>query len=167
MAHRVEVIWEQASAACAGSSSSSVPRIRGNRAYAWGLPAAALLLCFTILVVAGVLSGASALEFLPIAVFEGLVIAGLFVACMMPATPPPDDRGDRGPGPDPAPTAAPSDPSVWIRLLADAKLPSGPAGDAEDRSRARVDRRRALRDPTPAEPARDRVLPSAVQCDGR
>ena len=58
----------------------------GNRAYVWGLPAAALVLCFTILVVAGALSGASPAEVLPIAIFEGLVISGLFVACMLPPT---------------------------------------------------------------------------------
>ncbi len=135
MSHRVRVIWEQASGRLRGVERQLRSAHRGNRAYAWGLPAAALLLCFTILVVAGVLSGASALEFLPIAVFEGLVIAGLFIACMLPATPPPDDRNDRGPGPDPAPTPPPADPSVWIRLLADSKLPSGPTGDVEDRPR--------------------------------
>jgi hypothetical protein len=135
MAHRVEVIWGRASRRLRALEHQLRVAHKGNRAYTWGLPAAALLLCFTILVVAGVLSGASALEFLPIAVFEGLVIAGLFVACMMPATPPPDDRGDRGPDPDPPPQPLPSDPSVWVRLLADAKLPTGPVGDAEDRSR--------------------------------
>ena len=83
---------------------------RGNRAYAWGLPAAALFLCFTILVVAGAMSGVSAAEFFPIAIFEGVVIAGLFVACMMPATSPPEDRGDRGPDPEPDPTPPPMDP---------------------------------------------------------
>jgi len=57
--------------------------------YSWGLPAAALLLCFTILVVAGALSGVPIVEFLPIAIFEGLVMAGLFIACMMPAVSPP------------------------------------------------------------------------------
>jgi hypothetical protein len=135
MGHRVGVIWGRAARHVHGLERQLRSAHRGNRAYAWGLPAAALLLCFTILVVAGVLSGASALEFLPIAVFEGLVIAGLFVACMLPATPPPDDRGDRGPGPDPSPTPPPADPSVWIRLLADSKLPAGPSGDAEERPR--------------------------------
>jgi hypothetical protein len=135
MTHRVGVIWGRASRRLRGLERQLRITHKGNRAYTWGLPVAALLLCFTILVVAGVLSGASALEFLPIAVIEGLVIAGLFVACMMPATPPPDDRGDRGPDPDPTPKPPPSDPSVWVRLLADAKLPSGPVGDAEERSR--------------------------------
>jgi hypothetical protein len=135
MTHRVGVIWGRTARRLRGLERQLRIAHKGNRAYTWGLPVAALLLCFTILVVAGVLSGASALEFLPIAVFEGLVIAGLFVACMMPATPPPDDRGDRGPDQDPTPKPPPSDPSVWVRLLADAKLPSGPVGDAEERSR--------------------------------
>jgi len=135
MSHRVEVIWGRASRRLRGLERQLRVAHRGNRAYTWGLPAAALLLCFTILVVAGVLSGASALEFLPIAVFEGLVIAGLFVACMMPAAPPPDDHGDSGPDTDPTPTPPPADPSVWVRLLADAKLPSGPIGESEERSR--------------------------------
>jgi hypothetical protein len=135
MSHRVEVIWGRASRRLRELERQLRAAHKGNRAYTWGLPAAALLLCFTILVVAGVLSGASALEFLTIAVFEGLVIAGLFVACMMPASPPQDDRGDRGPDPDPTPKPPPADPSVWVRLLADAKLPSGPVGDAEERSR--------------------------------
>ena len=107
----------------------------GNRAYTWGLPAAALLLCFTILVVAGTLSGASAAEFLPIAIFEGLVIAGLFVACMMPAATPPDDRGDRGPDPEPPATPPPTDPTVWVRLLAELNLPSPDAGNIEEHTR--------------------------------
>ena len=54
------------------------------------------------------LSGVPIVEFLPIAIFEGLVMAGLLIACMMPAS----DRlrGDRGPDPDPAPTPPPADP---------------------------------------------------------
>jgi hypothetical protein len=135
MSHQVGVVWGRAARRLRGLERQLRAAHKENRAYAWGLPAAALLLCFTILVVAGVLSGASALEFLPIAVFEALVIAGLFVACMMPASPPPDDRGDRGPDPDPTPTPPPADPSVWVRLLADSKLPSWPAGDAEERKR--------------------------------
>jgi hypothetical protein len=135
MPHHVAAIWGRASRRARRLERQLRSAHKGNRAYTWGLPAAALLLCFSVLVVAGVLSGASALEFLPIAVFEGLVIAGLFVACMMPAVPPPDERGDWGPGPDPAPTPPPSDPSVWIRLLADSNVPSGPVRETEERHR--------------------------------
>jgi hypothetical protein len=107
----------------------------GNRAYVWGLPAAALVLCFTILVVAGALSGASPAEVLPIAIFEGLVISGLFVACMLPPAGTADnDQGDRGPGPDPSPSPPPSDPSVWVRLLADSNIPRQGAHDVKEES---------------------------------
>jgi len=134
MPHHFRVIWGPLSRRLRGLDRQLRIAHRGNRAYTWGLPAAALLLCFTILVVAGIVSGVSVAEFLPIAVFEGLVIAGLFVACMMPAVSPPDDRGDRGPDPDPAPTPPPADPGVWARLLADSNSTSRPAGDIEERS---------------------------------
>ena len=93
-----------------------------------------MLLCFTILVVAGILSGVSVMEFLPIAIFEGLVIAGLFIACMMPAVSPPEDYGDRGPDPDPEPTPPPADPNVWVQLLAESKVIARPSSDIERRS---------------------------------
>jgi hypothetical protein len=131
MSHHFGAILGRASRRLRGLERQLRSAHGGNRAYTWGLPAAALVLCFTILVVAGTLSGASAAEFLPIAIFEGLVIAGLFIACMMPAVSPPDDHGDRGPGPDPPPTPPPSDPTVWVRLLAES---SREAGDVEERS---------------------------------
>jgi hypothetical protein len=131
MPHHFEVIWGRASRQVRKLERQLRSAHGGNRAYTWGLPAAALVLCFTILVVAGVFSGASAAEFLPIAIFEGLVIAGLFVACMMPAVSPPDDRGDRGPDPEPDPIPPPMDPTVWARLLADSNLPTG---DSEERT---------------------------------
>jgi hypothetical protein len=134
MPQHLRVIWGRASRRLRGLDRQLRTAHGGNRAYTWGLPAAALVLCFTILVVAGVFSGVSAAEFLPIAIFEGLVIAGLFVACMMPAVSPPDDYGDRGPDPDPAPTPLPSDPSIWVQLLTDANIPSRLAGDADDRT---------------------------------
>lgn len=134
MAHHFGVIWAQISRRLRGLDRELDSAHRGNRAYSWGLPAAALLLCFTILVVAGIATGMPAAEFIPIAIFEAVVIAGLFIACMMPAVSPPDDRGDRGPDPDPAPTRPPSDPTVWVRLLADVNGPSGPA-DVDERTR--------------------------------
>jgi hypothetical protein len=135
MPHHVHVIWVRASRRLRGLERQLRLAHGGNRAYTWGLPAAALLICFTILVVAGILSGVSAAEFLPIAVFEGLVIAGLFIAGMMPAVSPPDDRGDRGPDPDPAPTPPPSDPTVWVRLLKEANIESGGVSHLEEPAR--------------------------------
>ena len=137
------VIWAQMSRRlrCLGRELESAHE--GNRLYSWGLPAAALLLCFTMLAIAGALSGVPIVEFLPIAIFEALVMAGLFVACMLPAVSPPDDRGDRGPDPDPEPTPPPSDPSVWIRLLADADLgPGSPTKAKEPKSRELAGTRR-------------------------
>jgi hypothetical protein len=134
MRHHFEQIWERASRQGRRLERQLRGAHGGNRAYTWGLPAAALLLCFTILVVAGAMSGVSAAEFFPIAIFEGVVIAGLFVACMMPATSPPDDRGDRGPDPEPDPTPPPMDPTIWVRLLAESNVDGQPAGDLEERT---------------------------------
>jgi len=133
MPHHFSVIWGRVSRRVRGLDRQLRTAHGGNRAYTWGLPAAALLLCFTILVVAGVFSGASAAEFLPIAIFEGLVIAGLFIACMMPAVSPPDDYGDRGPDPDPTPSPLPSDPTIWVKLLDEANIPSRVLDDVDDR----------------------------------
>ena len=134
MHHHFEVIWGRASRQVRRLERQLRSAHHCNRAYTWGLPAAALALCFTILVVAGIFSGASAAEFLPIAIFEGLVIAGLFVACMMPAVSPPDDRDDWGSDPDPDPTPTPIDPTIWVHLLADSDVPGKPAGGSEERA---------------------------------
>ncbi len=137
------VIWAQMSRRLRSLERELDGAHEGNRLYSWGLPAAALLLCFTMLAIAGALSGVPIVEFLPIAIFEALVMAGLFVACMLPAVSPPDDRGDRGPDPDPEPTPPPSDPSVWIRLLADADLgPGSPTKAKEPKSRELAGTRR-------------------------
>jgi len=135
MAHHVQAIWGRTSRRVRGLERQLRMAHGGNRVYSWGLPAGALLLCFTILVVAGTLSGASAAEFLPIAIFEALVIAGLFVACMMPAVSPPDDHGERGPDPDPPSTPPPTDPSVWLRLLEESNITSPGAGDTDKHTR--------------------------------
>lgn len=126
-------VWETAIDRVRGLERQLRNANGGNRAYVWGLPAAALVVCFTILVVSGALSGASPAEVLPIAIFEGLVISGLFVACMLPPTGTADnDQGDGGPGPDPSPSPPPSDPSIWVRLLADSTVSRQAAHDAKD-----------------------------------
>lgn len=134
MTHHFGVIWAQIARRLRGLDRELDSAHRGKRAYNWGLPAAALFLCFTILVVAGVASGVPVVEFIPIAIFEAVVIAGLLIACMMPAVSPPDDHGDRGPDPDPEPTPPPADPNVWVRLLADVNPSSGPE-DVKDHTR--------------------------------
>ncbi len=93
----------------------------GRRVWLWGIPLVGFLICAAILVVAGVLSGVWAAEYIPTALFEGFVISGLFFACLAPVTESPDsDQGDRGPGdgPEPAPPP-PFDPTLWVRILDD------------------------------------------------
>jgi hypothetical protein len=135
MGRHFRKVWGTAATRARGLERQLRAANGGNRAYVWGLPAAALVLCFTILVVAGVLSGASPFEILPIAIFEGLVISGIFIACMLPPTGATDnDQGDWGPGPDPAPDPPPSDPGVWVRLLADSNIPRQGTREAKDES---------------------------------
>ena len=86
MGRHFRKVWGTAATRVRGLERQLRTANGGNRVYVWALPAAALVLCFTILVVAGVLSGASPFEILPIAIFEGLVISGIFVACMLPPT---------------------------------------------------------------------------------
>jgi len=88
-------------------------------------------------------------EFLPIAIFEGLVMAGLFIACMMPAVSPPDDRVTGGPDPDQRrrPTRRPVG---LVGLLADLE-PRSPS-DATNGSRASSPERHA-----------DAVVPGTAQ----
>jgi hypothetical protein len=134
MPRHVAMIWAWMSRRLRSLERELESAHQGNRIYSWGLPAIALVLCFTILAVAGFLSGVPIVQFLPIAVFEGLVMAGLFIACMMPSVSPPDDRPDRGPDDDPPPTPPPSDPSIWVRLLEDANIPPRSASDVEERA---------------------------------
>ncbi len=115
-----------------------------SRASAWALPVSGFLLCCAILVVAGALSGVSAAEYIPTAMLEGLVIAGLFFVCMMPGTTPPDSDDGGGRGPDKDPTAAPPpfDPTLWIRVLDDPKPPSAVADSRDEARRELVGTRR-------------------------
>jgi DNA-binding transcriptional LysR family regulator len=85
----------------------------------WLIPLAGFALTAAILVVAGVMTGVWAAEYIPTALIEGLVIAGLFVACLAPEAAPPDDPGDRGPDVEPVPPPPQFDPTLWAALLAD------------------------------------------------
>jgi hypothetical protein len=98
-----------------------------RRAWLWAVPIGGFVSCVSILVVAGALSGVWAAEYIPTALFESLVIAGLFFVCIAPVVDAPDnDHGDRGPDTDPASSPPPFDPTVWVKLLGD---PPGPDGD--------------------------------------
>ena len=139
MPHHFAMIWAWMSRRLRSLERELDSAHHGNRIYSWGLPAVALVFCFTILAVAGVLQrGPDCPVSSQSRFFEGLVMAGLFIACLMPPVSPPDDRPDRGPDDDPPPTPPPSDPSVWVRMLEDvellpdpqAMLKSAPAGNS-------------------------------------
>ncbi|HEY6468594.1 MAG TPA: hypothetical protein VI434_02395 [Candidatus Dormibacteraeota bacterium] len=84
----------------------------------WALPCGGFALCAAVLLVAGIVSGVSALEYIPIALFEALVIGGLFVVGMAPVTEPPEsDDGGRGPDDDPTSAPPPFDPTLWVALF--------------------------------------------------
>jgi hypothetical protein len=109
----------------------------GRRLWLWSVPLLGFVICAAILVIAGVLSGVWAAEYIPTALFEGLVISGLFFACLAPVTDAPDsDQGDRGPddGPEPAPPP-PFDPTVWVTLLDDPRNAPHADRDAQDAAR--------------------------------
>jgi hypothetical protein len=93
---------------------------RSHRFWLWAIPVGGFVLCASILIVAGVLSGVWAAEYIPVALFEGLVICGLFVACLAPVTDMPDnDHGGGGPHDDPPAPPPPFDPTMWVTLLSD------------------------------------------------
>ena len=90
----------------------------GRGQWRWAIPLGGFGLCAAALLVAGIVSGVSALEYIPIACFEALVIGGLFLVCMAPVTDPPEsDDGGRGPGDDPSSAPPPFDPSLWASML--------------------------------------------------
>ena len=100
----------------------------------WLIPLAGFALTAAILVIAGVMTGVWAAEYIPTALIEGLVIAGLFVACLAPETAPQDDDpGDRGPGTEPGPAPPQFDPTLWAALLASPDgEPVRPAADPKE-----------------------------------
>src|ERR1700732_2925141 len=91
----------------------------GQSEWVWAIPAGGLVVWVGTLVVAGVMSGVWAAEFIPIALVEGLVIAGLFVACIAPEEVPPEqDEGNGGPDLEPPVDPPQPDPAVWSKVLA-------------------------------------------------
>jgi hypothetical protein len=92
---------------------------RGGRSeWDWAIPIGGFLVTAAILIVAGVMSGVWAAEYIPTALVVGLVIAGLFVACMAPeAVPPEDDRGNGGGHGEPSESPPGLDPRVWMAVL--------------------------------------------------
>lgn len=91
--------------------------------WVWAIPVVGFVVTAAILIVAGVLSGVWAAEYIPTALVIGIVMSGLFVACMQPeAVAREDDQGNRGPDIEPSSTPPRFDPTVWLALLADAEV---------------------------------------------
>jgi hypothetical protein len=110
---------------------------RGQSRWAWITPVVAFVVTVSILVIAGVINGVWAAEYVPTALVVGLVMSGLFVACMAPeAAPPDEDHGDGGPGREPSPTPPRVDPAVWLTLLSD--IPSDSGRGDQDRQEQRL-----------------------------
>jgi peptidoglycan/LPS O-acetylase OafA/YrhL len=102
----------------------------GRSEWDWAIPIAGFVVTVAILIVAGVMSGVWAAEYIPTALVVGLVMAGLFVACMAPeAGPPEDDHGNRGPDKEPSSTPPQLDPRIWVALLADLDVDTIRAGE--------------------------------------
>jgi hypothetical protein len=100
------------------------PPAAGRAVWVWAIPVCGFAFCVAVLIVAGALSGVWAAEYVPTAIFESLVIAGLLLVCIVPVMEAPDnDHGDRGPDPDPVSSPPPFDPTVWVRLKS---APEGP-----------------------------------------
>jgi hypothetical protein len=112
----------------------------GRHIWPWAIPIGGFVLCVSILVLAGVMSGVWAAEYIPTALFEGLVISGLLVVCLTPVTDAPDsDDGDRGPGTEPTASPPPFDPTLWVTLLGDADGSPSPEGNSKERKREPVE----------------------------
>jgi hypothetical protein len=99
----------------------------------WVIPLAGFAVTAAILVVAGAMTGVWAAEYIPTALVEGLVIAGLFLACLSPDAAPTDGGpGDRGPDTEPSPAPPQFDPTVWVALLADADVDAVGSDEAKE-----------------------------------
>jgi hypothetical protein len=134
---RPGITWKRVANALRSLGRSTRPDGGRRGAWVWGLPIGGFVVCVAILVVAGVWSGVWAAEYIPIALLEGLVIAGLFLVCFAKDPEPPEnDHGDDGPGHDPASTPPPFDPTVWLPLF-----PDGEGRSPTDRDAARGTRR--------------------------
>jgi hypothetical protein len=92
----------------------------GRSEWIWAIPIVGFAVWVATLVFTGVMTGVWAAEFIPTALVEGLVIAGLFVICLAPETAPPENGpGDRVRRTEPPSTPTPSDPTVWLAMLAE------------------------------------------------
>jgi hypothetical protein len=121
MAHFARMIWMLVSSQVRGLDRGLRTTSRGHHAWPWAIPIGGFVLCVSILVLAGVMSGVWAAEYIPTALFEGLVISGLLVVCLAPVMDPPDnDQGDRGPDSGPNSSPPPFDPTLWVGLFDDA-----------------------------------------------
>jgi hypothetical protein len=136
MAHFARMIWRLVSNQVRGLDRGLRATSSGRRGWPWAIPIAGFVMCVSILVLAGVLSGVWAAEYIPTALFEGLVISGLLVVCLAPVMDPPDsDQGDRGPGTDPTSSPPPFDPTLWVTLMDDGDPSSARQSLKDERER--------------------------------
>ena len=135
MSHFARMIWMLVSSQVRGIDR----RFRapsGRRLWLWAIPLGGFAVCASILVVAGAMTGVWAAEYIPTALFEGLVISGLFIVCLAPVTDPPDnDPGDRGPDTDPASSPPPFDPTLWVALFRDPEPASSGGPHVQEETR--------------------------------
>ncbi len=125
MAHFVRMTWRLVANQVRGLDRGLRATSSGRHVWPWAIPIAGFVVCVSILVLAGVMSGVWAAEYIPTALFEGLVISGLLVVCLAPVMDPPDnDQGDRGPDTGPTSTPPPFDPTLWVTLLDDPETAS-------------------------------------------
>src|ERR1035437_4561199 len=114
--------------------------------WVWAIPVVGFAVTVAILIVAGVMSGVWAAEYIPTALVVGLVISGLFVACMLPEDIPPEhDQGNRGPDTEPSATPPRVPPPGWVGPARRLGGEPGPRGrGAEERPPRGAGRRVAL-----------------------
>jgi hypothetical protein len=136
VSHFARMIWMLVSSQVRGIDRRFRAPSGRRRLWLWAIPLGGFALCVSILVVAGAMTGVWAAEYIPTALFEGLVISGLFIVCLAPVMDPPDnDPGDRGPETDPTSSPPPFDPTLWVALFRDSEPGSSGARHVKEETR--------------------------------
>jgi hypothetical protein len=144
VSHFARMIWRLVSSQVRGIDRRFRAPSGRRRLWLWAIPVGGFVLCVSILVAAGAMTGVWAAEYIPTALFEGLVISGLFIVCLAPVMDPPDnDPGDRGPDTDPISSPPPFDPTLWVALFRDTDgVPNAGPNVKEEPRREPVEARR-------------------------
>ena len=124
VSHHIRAVWALVAAQVRVLDRRLRPPGARRGVRVWSIPIAGFTVCAAVLVLAGAMSGVWAAEYIPTAMFESLVIAGLLLVCIAPVMDSPDsDHGDRGPDPDPFPSPPPFDPTLWVRVMSEPERP--------------------------------------------